>query len=74
MQDQPNLEPTLTATQVARVLGVSRFSVYRAAREGRIGGVVHMGRTVRFDPSGFRAWVESGGTPTRENDSPRPAA
>ena len=36
--------------------GLSKPGVYLLARQGRIGGVVRVGRTVKFDRVKFEAW------------------
>jgi excisionase family DNA binding protein len=51
----------LTAEAVAERLDVPKSTVYEAARQNRIGGVVRLGRVLRFDPEKFEAWLESGG-------------
>ena len=51
----------LTAEAVAKRLNVPKSSVYEAARQNRIGGVVRVGRVLRFDPEKFSQWLESGG-------------
>jgi excisionase family DNA binding protein len=54
----------LRAEDVARLLGVTTFAVYRMARERRIGGVVRLGRSVRFHEDALDEWLRSGGTPS----------
>ena len=51
----------LTAAAVAERLDVPKSTVYEAARQNRIGGLVRLGRVVRFDADRFEAWLESGG-------------
>lgn len=51
----------LTVDAVAQRLDVPKSTVYEAARQNRIGGVVRFGRIVRFDPERFEAWLEAGG-------------
>lgn len=51
----------LTTEAVAERLAVPKSTVYEAARQNRIGGVVRLGRVLRFDPGKFEAWLESGG-------------
>jgi excisionase family DNA binding protein len=51
----------LTAEAVAERLDVPKSTVYEAARQNRIGGVVRLGRVLRFDPEKFEHWLESGG-------------
>lgn len=51
----------ITAEAVAQRLDVPKSTVYEAARQNRIGGVVRLGRVLRFDPEKFEVWLESGG-------------
>ncbi len=51
----------ITADAVAERLNVPRSTVYEAARQNRIGGVVRLGRVLRFDQARFEAWLEAGG-------------
>lgn len=50
----------LTAEAVAERLDVPKSTIYEAARQNRIGGVVRLGRVLRFDPDKLEAWLESG--------------
>ena len=55
--------PTLTATEVAELLGNrSRNPVYVLARDGRL-PVVRIGRAVRFRAEDVESFVRSGGDP-----------
>lgn len=51
----------MTAQAIAERLGVPKSTVYEGARQNRIGGVVRVGRLVRFDPARFEAWLAGGG-------------
>lgn len=51
----------ITAEAVAERLDVPKSTIYEAARQNRIGGVVRLGRVLRFDPDKLEAWLESGG-------------
>lgn len=51
----------LTTETVAERLDVPKSTIYEAARQNRIGGVVRLGRVLRFDPEKFEQWLESGG-------------
>jgi excisionase family DNA binding protein len=51
----------ITAKTVAEQLAVPVPTIYQLAREGRIPGVVRVGRLVRFDPERVEAWIEAGG-------------
>lgn len=48
---------------IAEILDIPRSSVYEAARANppRIGGVVRIGRSIRFDLDKFNAWLDEGG-------------
>jgi excisionase family DNA binding protein len=50
----------LTAAEVARPLHITRMTVYRLASRGLIPSV-HIGKTVRFDPTAIAAFVAGGG-------------
>lgn len=51
----------LTVEAVADRCNMPVSSIYEMARQNRIGGVVRLGRRVRFDPVKFEAWLEAGG-------------
>lgn len=51
----------ITAEAIAERLDVPKSTIYEAARQNRIGGVVRLGRVLRFDPEKFEQWLESGG-------------
>lgn len=51
----------LTADAVAECLNVPKSTIYEAARQGRIGGLVRLGRVLRFDPEKFEQWLCTGG-------------
>lgn len=51
----------LKVPEVARRLGISVSAVYEAARQNRIGGLVRVGRCVRFDSERFEDWLDKGG-------------
>ena len=55
------LRKLITADAVAERLDVPKSTVYEAARQQRIGGVVRLGRKLRFDPDKFERWLEAGG-------------
>lgn len=46
---------------VARWLKKPEKMIYRLANEGRLPGVVRVGRSVRFDRAKLEAWVRDGG-------------
>lgn len=60
-QDTHTSRKLLTVDAVAKRMDVPKSTIYEAARQDRIGGVVRLGRIVRFDPVKFESWLESGG-------------
>ena len=50
-----------TAAEVAELLRVSRQAAYDMIADGRIPGVVRIGRLVRVERSALLAWIEAGG-------------
>ena len=61
---QEQIEPLLTAEQVAGLLGLSVDSVYGYARKGRLPRV-RLDRAVRFRPADVRAFIERAAQPAR---------
>jgi excisionase family DNA binding protein len=51
----------LTAEDVAERLNIPKTTVYEGAKRGGIGGLVRVGRLLRFHPDKFEAWLEAGG-------------
>ncbi len=51
----------ITVEAVAERCDMPVSTIYEMARQNRIGGVVRLGRRVRFDPAKFEAWLEAGG-------------
>ncbi|CAA9330157.1 MAG: hypothetical protein AVDCRST_MAG93-6157 [uncultured Chloroflexia bacterium] len=51
----------LTAGAIAERMSVPKSTIYEAVRQNRIGGVVKLGRIVRFDPEKFEQWLSAGG-------------
>ena len=50
-----------TADDVLELLPISRGSLYCLVREGRLPGVVRIGRRVYFDLDQLDAWIKEGG-------------
>jgi excisionase family DNA binding protein len=46
----------MTADQLARVLSVSRITIFKQAKKGRI-PCFHVGTCVRFDPRAIAEWL-----------------
>ena len=57
-----NVKRYLTTDEVATILNIPKSTVYQAAKENRVGGLVRFGRKVRFDPGKLRQWLDEGGT------------
>ena len=57
-----NAKRYLTTEEVAAILNLPRSTVYAAAKENRVGGLVRFGRKVRFDPVKLRSWLDEGGS------------
>jgi excisionase family DNA binding protein len=51
----------LTATELAPLLSISRVTVFKYARAGRIPSF-RIGTLVRFDPSAVARWIRNDGT------------
>lgn len=51
----------LTAEAVAMRCDLPLSTLYEMVRQDRIGGVIRMGRLIRFHPERFEAWLEAGG-------------
>jgi excisionase family DNA binding protein len=51
------IEKLLTIADVARVLGISRASVYRLMRSGEL-SAIRVGKRARFEPTDVRAYLE----------------
>jgi excisionase family DNA binding protein len=51
----------LTAEAVAERCDLPLSTLYEMVRQDRIGGVVRLGRLIRFHPDQFEAWLEAGG-------------
>ncbi len=54
---------TLTADEVAGVLGISRALVWKLHSSGRLPRPVRFGRAVRWDRRSLEAWLAAGAPP-----------
>ena len=57
----PDAGCLLGAKEVAERLSVPRTRVYALAREKRIGGVVRVGKQIRFERTALEEWIRQGG-------------
>jgi excisionase family DNA binding protein len=55
--EQERLERLLTIGEVARLLGISRGSVYSLLRQGEL-APIRVGERARFEPAAIRAYLE----------------
>ena len=53
-----DLPELVGADYVMRRTDLSKPGVYLLARQGRIGGVIRVGRNVRFDKAKFERWFK----------------
>jgi excisionase family DNA binding protein len=51
----------LKIDHVAKKLNILVSTAYEYTQQNRIGGVVRIGRHIRFDEAKFEAWLEAGG-------------
>lgn len=58
MSSESHAEALLSADDVARLLGLTRKTVYRLTQAGDLRHV-RINKTVRFEPAAVRAYVES---------------
>lgn len=62
------LPPALTVDEAARLLRVNRKTLYDAVREGRVPGVVRMGRTIRIGRDALLDWLKGNSGPALGDD------
>ena len=60
-QTAPKPHKLLSVKAIAERCDIPESTVYEMARQNRIGGVVRLGRKLRFDPDKFEAWLDAGG-------------
>jgi excisionase family DNA binding protein len=65
---QEGLPRLLTAAQVAADTGLSRATIWKLARTGRL-PVVRIGRACRFSAAAVQDWAAAGGSPSAEAPS-----
>lgn len=57
MESLEQMEGAITADPLARLLGLSKITVYKLAAKGRI-PCFRVGSAVRFDPVAVAQWLE----------------
>lgn len=58
----PTARPLGTASDLATRLSVDRHRAYELIRQGRVPGVVRIGRQIRIDLDAVEEWIAAGGT------------
>ncbi len=62
-------EPSvLTVDEAARLLRVNRKTLYDAVREGRVPGVIRLGRSIRIGRTALLGWLRGNGSPALGDD------
>jgi len=61
-------ELVLTVDEAARLLRVNRKTLYDAVREGRVPGVIRLGRSIRIGRTALLAWLQGNGSPALGDD------
>lgn len=64
----PALPPALTVDEAARLLRVNRKTLYDAVRDGRVPGVIRMGRSIRIGRDALLGWLRGNGGPALGDD------
>jgi excisionase family DNA binding protein len=62
------LPQALTVDEAARLLRVNRKTLYDAVRDGRIPGVIRMGRSIRIGRDALLGWLRGNGGPALGDD------
>ena len=62
------LPPALTVDEAARLLRVNRKTLYDAVRDGRVPGVIRMGRSIRIGRDALLGWLRGNGGPALGDD------
>jgi excisionase family DNA binding protein len=62
------LPTALTVDEAAHLLRVNRKTLYDAVREGRVPGVVRMGRTIRIGRDALLDWLKGNSSPALGDD------
>jgi excisionase family DNA binding protein len=62
------LPSALTVDEAARLLRVNRKTLYDAVRDGRVPGVIRMGRSIRIGRDALLGWLRGNGGPALGDD------
>ena len=62
------LPQALTVDEAARLLRVNRKTLYDAVRDGRVPGVIRMGRSIRIGRDALLGWLRGNGGPALGDD------
>jgi excisionase family DNA binding protein len=66
-REYPPVEPLLVnASEVARMLSVSKTTLWRLRASGRLPRPVRIGGSIRWRIAEIRTWIEQGGSDLRE--------
>ncbi len=58
----------LTVDEAARLLRVNRKTLYDAVRQGRVPGVIRLGRSIRIGRTALLGWLRGNGSPALGDD------
>jgi len=63
----PTVEPLLVnASEVARMLSISKTTLWRLRASGRLPRPIRIGGSIRWKMTEIRSWIEVGGSDLRE--------
>ncbi len=67
-RDDAGEATVLTVDEAARLLRVNRKTLYDAVREGRVPGVIRLGRSIRIGRTALLGWLRGNGSPALGDD------
>ena len=67
-RDDAGEPPVLTVDEAARLLRVNRKTLYDAVRDGRVPGVIRLGRSIRIGRTALLGWLQGNGSPALGDD------
>ena len=67
-RDDAGEASVLTVDEAARLLRVNRKTLYDAVREGRVPGVIRLGRSIRIGRTALLGWLRGNGSPALGDD------